>query len=305
MSETKQYKKTTHNQNFDDRVKTNAKLKNGEWYAEELRLVKEEGMPLEDLQEALAGHYGLNDEVRDRLVLKYYRSQTTEGSKPKVMYVDHARKPTPTREVLLMGGHSLAVRMKKGDEREVDCSCDSAFMERIMDEMGQAIRDVYDTLGVSREIPIFLFMDNAGGHGTREAIDAYVALLKEKHNVVCVFQCPRSPATNMLDLGVWMAFQSVVEKLHLSMRQEVRALCNTVDRAWDELDATKLRNVYERWKLVLDLIIKDEGGDRYIEANRGKLFKAPSPEAEELDEEEDEEEEELTAEDIDSNDLDL
>ena len=102
-----------------------------------------------------------------------------------------------------------------------------------------------------------------------------------------------------------MAFQSVVEKLHLFMRQEVRALCNTVDRAWDELDATKLRNVHERWKLVLNLIIKDEGGDRYIEANRGKLFKAPSPEAEELDEEEDEEEEELTTEDIDNNDLDL
>ena len=50
---------------------------------------------------------------------------------------------------------------------------------------------------------------------------------------------------------------------------------------------------------------RDEGDDRYIEANRGKLFKAPSPEAEELDEEEDEEEEELTAEDIDNNDLEI
>ena len=100
-----------------------------------------------------------------------------------------------------------------------------------------------------------------------------------------------------------MAFQSLVEKLHLLKRQEVKALCNTVDRAWDDLDSTKLRNVYERWKLVLDLIIKDEGGDCYIEANRGKLFKAPSPEAEELDEEDEVEEEELSAEDIDANDL--
>ena len=69
------------------------------------------------------------------------------------------------------------------------------------------------------------------------------------------------------------------------------------------MDAIKLRNVYERWKLVLDSIIKDDGGDRYIEANRGKLFKVPSPEAEELNEEEDEEEE-MTAEEIDTNDLD-
>ena len=69
------------------------------------------------------------------------------------------------------------------------------------------------------------------------------------------------------------------------------------------MDAIKLRNVYERWKLVLDLIIKDDGRDRYIEANRGKLFKVPSPETEELDKEEDEEEE-MTAEEIDTNDLD-
>ena len=110
-------------------------------------------------------------------------------------------------------------------------------------------------------------MDNAGGHGTKETIDAYVSLLEEKHNVVCVFQCPCLSATNTLDLGVWMAFQSLVEKLHLFKRQEVKALCNTVDRAWEDMDATKLRNVFERWKLVLDLIIKDDGGDRYIEAN--------------------------------------
>ena len=45
--------------------------------------------------------------------------------------------------------------------------------------------------------------------------------------------------------------------------------------------------------------------NRYIETNRGKLFKEPSPEAEELDEEVDEGEEELSAEEIDTNDLDL
>ena len=50
----------------------------------------------------------------------------------------------------------------------------------------------------------------------------------------------------MLDLGVWMVFQSMIVKLHLFKRQEVGALCNTVDKTWDELDATKLRNVYER-----------------------------------------------------------
>ena len=65
------------------------------------------------------------------------------------------------------------------------------------------------------------------------------------------------------------------------------------------MGATKLRNAFERWKLVLNLTIKDNDGDCYIEANQGKLFKAPSLEAEELDKEEDEEEDELTAEEID------
>ena len=111
----------------------------------------------------------------------------------------------------------------------------------------------------------------------------------------------QQPTCSTLEFGwlfkAWLKTPSV-------QAAKVKALCNTVDRAWEDMDATKLRNVFERWKLVLDLIIKDDGGDRYIEANRGKLFKAPSPEAEELDEEENKEEEELSAEEIDCNDLD-
>ena len=63
----------------------------------------------------------------------------------------------------------------------------------------------------------------------------------------------------MLDLGVWMAFQSLVEKLHLQKRQESKALCNTVDQAWEDMDAIKLRNVYERWKLVPFVQSSDKG----------------------------------------------
>ena len=142
-----------------------------------------------------------------------------------------------------------------------------------------------------------------GGHGTKETVDAYITSLKEDHNIVLVHQCPRSLATNMVGLGVWMAFQSLVEKLHLNKRQEVKALCNTVSKAWDKLDATKLRNVYKRWKLVLNLLIKDDGGDRYLEANRGKLFRAPSTDAKELDEDEAVDKEELSADMIDANNL--
>ena len=77
------------------RAETNTKLRNGEWYAEEVGLIKE-GMTLGELRESLAQHYCLNDEVRERLVLRHYRDQSTEGSKPKPLYVDNPEKGIPT-----------------------------------------------------------------------------------------------------------------------------------------------------------------------------------------------------------------
>ena len=79
----------------------------------------------------------------------------------------------------------------------------------------------------------------------------------------------------MLDLGIWMAFQNVVEKMHVGKRMELSALCSTVEDAWGELDPVKLQNVYTRWKMVLDLIIEDDGGNRLVEARRGKLYREP------------------------------
>ena len=79
-------------------------------------------------------------------------------------------------------------------------------------------------------------------------------------------------------------------------------------KAWGELDAVKLTNVYERWKLVLDLILKDDGGDRFIESNRSKLFRTPYQEIEDLEEEELRHEvdaKSITAEEIDLINLEL
>ena len=54
--------------------------------------------------------------------------------------------------------------------------------------------------------------------------------------------------------------------------------------------------------MVLDLIIEDNGGDRLIEAKRGKLYRAPSPEMEDLGDDQqsrDVDDNERTEEDID------
>ena len=91
---------------------------------------------------------------------------------------------------------------QEGDKREVDISCDSTFMKEVMPEVGKAIREAYHW--VLPQIPIFLYLDNAGGHGTQEVVDAYIKALEVDNNVMCVHQRPCSPATNILDLGVWM-----------------------------------------------------------------------------------------------------
>ena len=136
-----------------------------------------------------------------------------------------------------------------------------------------------------------MYLDNAGGHGTKEVVTAYVKALLDEYNVVCVHQRPRSPCTNLLDLGVWMALQNVVEKLHFCKRMETTALCGTVVEAWKSLQPIKLLNIYSRWLLVLDLIIEDKGGNRLVETKRGKLYQAPSAETEDLEEEDDDESE--------------
>lgn len=54
-------------------------------------------------------------------------------------------------------------------------------------------------------------MDNTGGHGTNEAKEKYTKILKLFH-IEIIWQVPRSPETNMLDLGCWMSIQSAVVK---------------------------------------------------------------------------------------------
>jgi hypothetical protein len=154
-------------------------------------------------------------------------------------------------------------------------------MLTVMREVGQSIRRKY--YWVSLNWPIFLYLDNAGGHGTKEAVRQYVEYLKAEFNVICVHQRPRSPETNMLDLGVWMALQSKVDKLHYRHRHHVDALARTVFEAWEELDEVKLTNVYNRWKFVLELIIEDNGGNEKVESKRGKLFRAPTSEEESIE----------------------
>ena len=116
-------------------------------------------------------------------------------------------------------------------------------------------------------------MDNAGGHGTKEATEEYTNYLKQEYNIEVVFQVPRSPYTNVLDLGVWCALQAAVERTHFMRRAEVNALVQSVNDTWDNghLDRT-IEKVFQRLQKVLVLVVRDNGKNNLVESCHGKKF---------------------------------
>ena len=65
----------------------------------------------------------------------------------------------------------LYVHINQGDEVEKDCSCDSSFMLETIPEVVKALREKFNW--VPEQEKIFLVMDNAGGHGTNDAMATY------------------------------------------------------------------------------------------------------------------------------------
>ena len=112
-----------------------------------------------------------------------------------------------------------------------------------------------------------------GGHGTNVAIDEYTQMLKEEFNIDIIFQIPRSPYCNVLDLGVWMALQAVVERQHYLQRCSADALVNTIIRSWNDgkLDHA-ITKVFLRLKNVLCNITEAKGDNDLVESKRGKKF---------------------------------
>jgi hypothetical protein len=164
----------------------------------------------------------------------------------------------------------LRVARQAGDTYHKDVNCDSKFMMVEMPLIGAAMRQAYHW--VPQDIPLYLCMDNAGGHGTKDCIDTYVQALKDEFNVIVIHQVPRSPETNILDLGVWCSLQSAVEKKHRGKQTKVETLARTIEATWDAFDSQVFANVYGRWKKVLDLIIADHGDNSLVDSHRGELF---------------------------------
>ena len=118
-------------------------------------------------------------------------------------------------------------------------------------------------------------MDGAGGHGTNEAIEQYKTNLLTTFNITLVFQIPRTPYSNALDLGVWCCLQCRVEANHFQRRHELEALARTVMETWETEDLDEqIRNVFGRLQKVLVLILQADGGNDLVETKRGKKFES-------------------------------
>ena len=86
----------------------------------------------------------------------------------------------PSDFILLTDDINVKVRYKVGDEGEEDESCDSEFMLSVMTRVGAAIRASYHWIPITQKC--YLVMDNAGGHGTNEAIISYSKTLQDDYN---------------------------------------------------------------------------------------------------------------------------
>ena len=219
ISKTYTIKKRTANQRFSDDVLINSEIKNGKW-----RQFYVPEMICDDLRKIVGDAYELEDYIIDRLEFSYKK---LIGKKGNAKYI-----PINNDDELLDDNHfklseiSLKVRNQEHDTVEKDCSCDSEYMLSAMNRVGEAIRQSFHWVPIDELV--YLFIDGAGGHGTKEAIVEYKNNLQENFNIQLVFQVPRTPDSNDLDLGVWCGLQAAVKKTHFMRRCEVNVLVRSV-----------------------------------------------------------------------------
>jgi hypothetical protein len=229
------------------------------------------GQTASDLVGCIADYYELQAEIAERLRLKIKNPDPEKPDFPipkesKRSIDDLLHERCKDRGRLAHVG--LEVYYSKGEMTQKDMSCDSNYMLTVMDKVGEAIRRKFAWVPLLETV--YLVMDNAGGHGTKDTVDTYTTRMKEKYNIEIIHQVPRSPETNLLDLGIWRSIQAAVEKEHAKKTCDVDSLGRSVQRAWDKrLNPTAFSRVADRLLKVLDLIVESDGDNHFVEGDRG------------------------------------
>ena len=271
-------------QNFSPYYDENSRLKLGEWRD----LVPKNGdIKVDKLLDMIVEKYKIPSKICEDLTFMYYKYQISPRAKNLIkkkhyikrssamllsnrktsVVIDEANKQLQERPLNLSDIH-IRVYIPKGRVVERDINCGSEFMLNVVDEIGESIRKAYSFL--PQDHPVHLFMDNAGGHGKKEIKEEYVRKLKDKYNVIVVWQVPHSPESNMLDLGVWMGLQLKVEAYHRLKVMSKDILADSVETCFREaINSGMLAKVHERWQLVLELIKNGNRTNNLVERHRG------------------------------------
>ena len=122
-------------------------------------------------------------------------------------------------------------------------------------------------------------------------------MMKEKFNIICIFQSPSSPDFNALDRGVWMMIQAETAKLARNKRRDFALLHECVVGAWENMCGTKIQNICNSVGTACEAALKCDGGNEKSETTRsskknGLDLKAASYEEESGDESEDDDDDE-------------
>ena len=73
------------------------------------------------------------------------------------------------------------------------------------------------------------------------------------------------PKTNMLDLGVRISLQSIVEKTHKGKVMQTDTPAKSVIGAFEQITSAVLDKVHSRWRLVLQLLVSGKCTNEVVE----------------------------------------
>jgi hypothetical protein len=131
-------------------------------------------------------YYDLGDDVAETLSFRY---QNYQGEQMQwTTRLDHetiGNKVIKTEagivRPLTINDIHMSCLLQPGAVVERKVNCDSAFMLQNLPPVGAEIHQKMPW--VPREQPIYLVMDNAGGHGTWQARVEYTRRLREDYNI--------------------------------------------------------------------------------------------------------------------------
>ena len=111
-----------------------------------------------------------------------------------------------------------------------------------------------------RNFPIIIQQDNAKPHCAIDDPALVNATTEDNWNISFRCQPPNSPDLNVLDLGYFNSIQSLQ---HKKVPKTIDDLISAVNESFLELTSESLQNVFLSLQMVMDEIIRCEGGNNY------------------------------------------